>query len=355
MVLGMGRSGTSMVTSMLLAAGFYAGRAEDLMPPDPGNPRGYGENLRVYRTNEEILQELDATWFAPPPEEQQRAARGWAVARLSVLVETLLDEADGAPLALKDPRIGVMLPLWEPVIGERLHPILVVRNPVEIATSLDRREQMPIPFALAAWELHMTAVLRHLSGHSVTVAPHELLLRSPEAASGLVRAAAECLAERHATRLNPTAAAEVVDQSLHRNRVDPREHRRHLTVLQTELWDTLQRLAPGNQILSVPDALLADNTAARKQVKSEWERKRTLQRLAQLEAAAGEAQRQLRDALGREAQLEGRVVALSADLARMAAVESDLVVAQQRLERVLGSKSWRMTSPLREFVRRWRI
>src|SRR6185436_19303562 len=44
-VLGMHRSGTSVVAEILHAMGAYAGRSDELMPPDLFNPTGYWEHL----------------------------------------------------------------------------------------------------------------------------------------------------------------------------------------------------------------------------------------------------------------------------------------------------------------------
>src|SRR5947209_921634 len=104
-VLGMGRSGTSVITRALTEAGFYGGLPGELMAPNHANVHGYFEHMSVYAVNEEILRELGGSWFAAPPDAAQIAARGWALPRLREVLEGLLLAAGSSPLVLKDPRI----------------------------------------------------------------------------------------------------------------------------------------------------------------------------------------------------------------------------------------------------------
>jgi hypothetical protein len=100
-VLGMSRSGTSAVTRMFAMAGFFAGRDEDLMAASDANPTGHWENLNVFRLNESILSRLGGTWFDPPEEDDQLAARAWATPELLAVFERIVEEAGNAPVAIR--------------------------------------------------------------------------------------------------------------------------------------------------------------------------------------------------------------------------------------------------------------
>lgn len=181
-VLGMGRSGTSAVTRMFTSTGFFAGRQDDLMPATEANPTGHWENLGVWRAKERVLEKLAGSWFDPPSASAQLAAREWAVPLLRSEVDRLLSESGHRPVAIKDPRINVMMPLWGAIIWERFHPVLVIRHPVEIALSLQRRDGTPPMFALGGWELHMTTLLAELDGRQVAVAPYARLIEDERVA-----------------------------------------------------------------------------------------------------------------------------------------------------------------------------
>jgi hypothetical protein len=368
-VLGMARSGTSAVTGMFVSAGFYVGSGDELMGAHESNPAGHFENLRTWRVNEDILAALGGAWFEPPAEQEQVEARSWAAGRLSTVMDELLAQADGAPVAVKDPRIGVMMPLWQPVIGALLHPVLVTRDPVEIALSLSHRDGTPVPFALAAWELHMSALLAGLKGRVVTVAPYHELLDSPELAGATVASVAARLAEDRAARVLATAAATGVQPGLRRNHVRPRDHDQQLTGRQRRLWRFLASLPSGEQTLDVPTALLSASAAARRSVRRERDRLQLREQLelqgrelAERAAAQEETERRWmseREEFARHNDKFMREYAELIDHLRSVQGHSDFLTeacsreqaraeaAERLVDAVRETRSWRMTAPLR--------
>src|ERR671910_2640298 len=65
-VVGMHRSGTSMVAKLLQQAGLNLGDEADLMPPAAENPEGFYEHLEFVRLNDEVLNVAGAGWDCPP-------------------------------------------------------------------------------------------------------------------------------------------------------------------------------------------------------------------------------------------------------------------------------------------------
>lgn len=63
LVLGMHRSGTSVVTRLLNLMGASLGEDARLQPPDPVNPKGYWEREDVRELNQAILRHLDRDWY----------------------------------------------------------------------------------------------------------------------------------------------------------------------------------------------------------------------------------------------------------------------------------------------------
>ncbi len=354
-VLGMGRSGTSAITRGLVAAGFYAGAEGELMVPDPSNPVGYYENLGIYRINEAILERTDASWFVPPAREAQVAAAADARLALGDALARLRRDGGGAPLAIKDPRIGVLLEVWEPLIVGELHPVLAVRNPVEIAFSLATRDGTPIALALASWELHMARVLRYLRDRDVTVAPYSWLVGSREAVSGLVESVALELADDCARRVDPGLAARAINPELYRNRAQASSLDDHLTGHQRDLWSYLEALPAGTQRLTMPEELTREGEHAFALTRAESRRVETERRVGDLEGnAANESQRAeeaelVRDRLAQQLEGErGRTGEAEAarDEARLAHRQ-----AEHWLSEIQTSASWRLTAPLRAILR----
>lgn len=264
--------GTSAVTEMFVSAGFFAGSDEDLMEATEENPTGFWENLDVWRVNESILSRLGGSWFDPPPQDRQLAAGGWATHELLAVFGHLVEQAGNAPVVVKDPRIGVMLPLWGEIIEEHLHPVLVIRDPIEIALSLNRRDGTPTSFTLAAWQLHMTALLRHLRGRRVTVAPYARLLGSARLAELVVRSTVGHLRDDLASSVGLDFSLTAPDPSLPRHGAASRDHEQQLSLHQLELWRELSSLDLGDQRINTPETLLESGPAVRGAVRAETER-----------------------------------------------------------------------------------
>ena len=142
LVLGMHRSGTSALARVLSLLG--AALPETVSPPALGNELGHWEPMKIVLLHNEILASwgskwstlkgFDMAWFETP------AALGF-VERIKALV---LSEYSGAPLFIvKDPRISLLFPLWSRALSDldiACGPIIAIRNPIEIAQSIARRE-----------------------------------------------------------------------------------------------------------------------------------------------------------------------------------------------------------------------
>ena len=114
-VMGMHRSGTSMITRLLQLAGLYLGDEADLMPATTDNQDGFWENLKFVRVNDQLLNELGGGWDYPVSFPQQ-----WATdARLLPVknaAESVVAEFVGRDhWGWKDPRSSLVLPFWQTV------------------------------------------------------------------------------------------------------------------------------------------------------------------------------------------------------------------------------------------------
>lgn len=291
----MGRSGTSAVAGLFVSAGFFAGRDDDVLAATESNVAGHHENLGVLQTNEEILHELGGWWYDAPDWDSQAAAVD-VRPRLAAQLGRLAGEAAGRPLVIKDPRIVMLLPLWAPVLDELLHPVLVVRDPIEVAWSLHRRDGTPLPFGLAMWEMHMTSAIWYLNERTATIAPYARILAGPELAAGVVRAASMHLAPELTAGLDPDRAATALRRELRHNVAAPSDHDELLTVRQQMLWRRLESLEAGDQRVEVTGDLRRITDNVRASVRAEAERvlhEAGRQRLAGELATSAEAVEQL--------------------------------------------------------------
>ena len=158
-VLGVFRSGTSAIARTLNLCGAFlpAGViAEDLLL----NPKGFWETEGVNDLDARLLHRLGAAWNRVDfdlPREGPLVEEFLADSR-----DLLAREYGDAPLILiKDPRIGVLAPLWHRSLrecGYRPVYVAVVRNPLEVARSFASHGDMPIAEGLALWLAYMRRV-----------------------------------------------------------------------------------------------------------------------------------------------------------------------------------------------------
>ena len=171
LIVGMHRSGTSLLGSLLPACGFaMPGR---LIAGDTHNPDGYFERADITALQEHLLIDLERWW--PTPRGMQPLPPGWLESArgqqaLAELITTLQAEQQrqAVPWAIKDPRSSLLLPLWRAAcqqLGIPLQLVLSVRDPAEVMVSLVRRDQAATGMdgwrAQRLWWHHNAEVLRH--------------------------------------------------------------------------------------------------------------------------------------------------------------------------------------------------
>uniref|UniRef100_A0A832GNH1 Adenylyl-sulfate kinase n=1 Tax=Caldimicrobium thiodismutans TaxID=1653476 RepID=A0A832GNH1_9BACT len=153
LVLGMHRSGTSLLAGLLHLSGIGMGRK--LLPPAFDNPKGFFENQAVYKLNEEeLLPLLGTKWYDPIPLEREMFA-GLPERLRQGALKILEEEYEGREVfGIKDPRLAILFPFWEEVLrefGAEIGVVFIHRNPLEVAYSLHYRDNFPIERGLLLW------------------------------------------------------------------------------------------------------------------------------------------------------------------------------------------------------------
>jgi len=167
-VLGAHRSGTSTITRALNLLGAYLGEDNDLMKPLPENPEGFWERLDVYYLQNRLLAIMKRSWEATVPLPENWHKTDEILPLKDELVELVKDNFLGQPLwAWKDPRTCLLLPLWKDVLAELgidLKVLFVVRNPLDVARSLEKRNGFTPDKGLGIWFNNTIAALKDVAG-----------------------------------------------------------------------------------------------------------------------------------------------------------------------------------------------
>lgn len=184
LVIGMHRSGTSMVTRILSLMGAYLSTEADgsgIVYEE--NPKRLWEQRDVRRVNERMLADAGGDWDRVTPWLAQpwpRKPSPHAEKELLALIGKLEPHR---PWVIEDPCLCLTLSAWLPRL-EMPHVLMPLRNPLEVAYSLQYRNGFPLDVGLALWEAYMLQALRPLPGHHVHVLRHEELIADPIGVSG---------------------------------------------------------------------------------------------------------------------------------------------------------------------------
>ena len=225
LVVGVHRSGTSLLTSMLGALGAELGDVDPRANDE--NPRGFFESFAVRETNERILTRLGGRWdnFGLLPNAAELTGDAFAAegeAALSALRPHLSQER---PLVLKDPRLATLLPFWHDLLAREaaeVRHVLIVRDPGEVAASQvaraakrpDVHRSLREAEAMAAlWCTAMACALRDLDRRPTLLVAHDALYSDP-------RTVTEALAS-FAGLAYDEAALRCVDHELRRAHAAP--------------------------------------------------------------------------------------------------------------------------------------
>jgi GT2 family glycosyltransferase len=168
-----------MVTKLLHLCGLYLGQEGDLMPSTPDNPDGFWENVKFVELNEKILSELGGGWDFPPSMPDR-----WDEERflhLKARAEVLLREfSDHEPWGWKDPRNNLTLPFW---LGffPKMKIIICLRNPIEVALSLHRRNFLSYSLSMALWNIYNKRVLEFALPEHRLITHYDAYFHDPQA------------------------------------------------------------------------------------------------------------------------------------------------------------------------------
>ncbi len=185
-VLGMPRSGTSLLTNMLDGLGVELG--ENLVGADANNQAGYWEQEEICQTQEELLRHLRRRWVDPTgtmplPSEWWRMPEIQRFKdRLAAIVSAEVSRRDQI-WGFKDPRTSRLLPMWQEIFIElKFVPIylLAIRQPESVVESMAKLYKIPASRVELLWLLHNLDAVRDTGDKLRLVVDYDLWFTQPE-------------------------------------------------------------------------------------------------------------------------------------------------------------------------------
>lgn len=181
-VLGMHRSGTSLVAKSLELYGIFIG--SNLLPGGVENPKGFYEDQDILQLNKDILSAINSRWDylscerianLPALEKERFEQRAHAIATKNFSGKDLW--------GFKEPRTLRLLPFWSDFFGRwDIVPkyIIVTRNPNDIAESLFLRNLLPYMHSYALIAVYYRDLLEIMRSNQVALIDYDQLLDSPK-------------------------------------------------------------------------------------------------------------------------------------------------------------------------------
>ncbi len=200
-VLGMHRSGTSVLANVLSLSGFSPPKT--LMKANKWNPNGYYESVAIMKFNDKMMKKaLGSSWSSASCgssvkklDNVKLALKKYKQNAISLIKSEFQDKQN---IVLKDPRISVLYDFWSDVLRACEYtpkPIIAIRNPLEVVASLARRNNFTANQTNDIWLHHSLAAERATRGAQRAFVLYDDLmddfrtpLRHCEAALGVVLA-----------------------------------------------------------------------------------------------------------------------------------------------------------------------
>ena len=182
-VIGVGRSGTSATTGLLVKLGLAPPQPGDLIPATSSNELGHWESRRLIRFNHLLLRGIGCSPYGPPePVASWRELPGFEA--MKAKANTWIPSTfAGGTVALKDPRMCLTLAFSREVLPPPMAAILVIRDPLRNARSVEARDEIAMTLGLAVWDRYVRSSVLGLEGVPTLVVEFDSMLAKPRQAN----------------------------------------------------------------------------------------------------------------------------------------------------------------------------
>ena len=179
-VLGMHRSGTSMIAGILESLGVDLG--EDQLGKEWSNPLGHFEDVDFLSLNKAILASAGGSWKDPPSLTDIITQGKKYQSEIKELILERNQRSSGSPWGWKDPRTSLTIELYLPHL---VNPYLIwcKRDQLAISRSLQKRNQIPVSDSQALHEYYENQIEDFIIKHPelpVVTVDYDEVIQAPE-------------------------------------------------------------------------------------------------------------------------------------------------------------------------------
>lgn len=184
MVLGMHRSGTSMLSGLLhTSCGYNVGGP--LIGSSFDNEKGFFERVDIVLQNDEFMKAQKVWWAANVINYDWEQAimdkdDGTITFKQGKPGLDFLNDPSNAPWMQKDPRMCITLKTWLKLMNSEPAVVFTYRHPLEVAMSLKKREQnFSLERGLRLWIVYNMRAIQNSKGLCVIHSSNDAILADP--------------------------------------------------------------------------------------------------------------------------------------------------------------------------------
>jgi len=176
-VVGQGRSGTSLVANILSSFGIFV---ENTITTDRFNEKGYWESKQLVQINDSILETFGGKWpsFYVMPDGWEKSSRMIPMQEQSIEFLKGMNEYD--VWAIKDPRLSVTFPFWARILPRDRKIILCARNPISVSRSLNSVASLDLRSGSRLWFATNLSAIKNIANEETIIVTYEKLILNPE-------------------------------------------------------------------------------------------------------------------------------------------------------------------------------
>lgn len=342
-VLGMHRSGTSVITRGLQPLGVSLG--DHLLPEAADNPKGFWEDADINALNIELLAALQHDWHTLTRVDEVELATPIVSDFKLRALEILRDRLTSTDcFGVKDPRMARLLVFWQDIFVKlqvAASYVIVCRNPLSVARSLTKRNGFDVEKGYYLWFEHVLESLVRTENQNRIVVDYDLFLDDPAKQLRRIAQALELKFDPSSPKLAEFTAGFVEDSLRHNHcRIEDFSLDRSLPPCVADLYRAVLELASDNLAFDGPGfKSLLEQFAA--QARDFYPALLYMRRCEEREASAA------RQRDGQIAVLNKAVAEQQADIARL---NGEIASLAAQLSAIHGSRAWKILCWLRSVV-----
>jgi len=244
MVLGMHRSGTSMLSG-LLVDGFGYQPGKPLIGPAFDNEKGFFELIPAVLQNDAFMSNEQVNWAANVERYdaervlEQTKQGNVNTAKLDKAI-AVLNDPNNIPWLQKDPRMCITMRTWLPYLNSKPAIIFTYRHPLEVAMSIHKRDMgFTIIRGLKLWILYNKAAVQNSADLCRVLSNNNAVLDDPLAETMRIsnELTTKCGVPVPPQQITAEIINSFIDPSLQHNKKQLEEKREGMKVLETHGGD----------------------------------------------------------------------------------------------------------------------